>query len=424
MIELKTFSDIEAKLNEYIPAVKEMSGKGISLGRMYPLMAAVCNPEKKLNIIHVAGTSGKTSTTYYIASLLKEAGKKVGLTVSPHVDSVAERVQINLKPIGESDFAESLSEFINIVETANIQPTYFELLVAFVYWYFAKVGVEYAVIETGLGGLHDGTNVAERPDKLCVITDIGFDHMQILGTTLPEIAKQKAGIIHAQNHVIMLKQPDEVANVFINQCDIVAASIDIFDQSNIEIIGYNALPEYQQRNWALAYKAFEYVQQRDGLKLLNSEQKAQSMLVQVPGRMDEVTIGTKKIIMDGAHNSQKIQAFVSSFQKRYPGQKAAVLLGLKQDKQFKEVLPLLLPITSTLFVTTFLSSQDMPAVGISPNELANEAKKAGFKNVYVELSSSEAYSKLTEQPDSLAVITGSFYLIGELRHAHKELQHA
>ncbi|MDB5182516.1 MAG: hypothetical protein JWO47_300 [Candidatus Saccharibacteria bacterium] len=423
-MELKTFSDIEAALAAYIPAVKELTGKTISLERMYPLMVAVGNPEKKLKVIHIAGTSGKTSTTYYIASLLVEAGKKVGLTISPHIDSVAERVQINLKPISENDFAESLTEFLALIETANINPTYFELLVAFMYWYFAKNEVDYAVVETGLGGLLDGTNVADRADKLCVITDIGYDHMQILGPTLPEIAAQKAGIIHANNHALMLNQSNEITNVFKNWCAKVGAKIEVLEQNALDVPGFTELPQFQQRNWQLAYEAYKFLQNRDSLEVLNNEQLTQSMLVQVPGRMDEVVIGGKKIIMDGAHNGQKMQAFVSSFQKKYPSQKVSVLLGLKADKQFSEVLPLLLPITSTLIVTKFTSAQDIPSVGIDPSLLAMEATKAGFENVIAELDCSLAYKQLLGCTDNTLIITGSFYLISQLRHENKELQGA
>jgi dihydrofolate synthase/folylpolyglutamate synthase len=424
MMELKTFTDIEAALAAYIPAVKELSGRAVNLDRMFPLMVAVGNPEKKLKIVHIAGTSGKTSTAYYIASLLVQAGKKVGLTISPHIDSVAERVQINLKPISENDFAKSLSDFINLVEVANIQPTYFEILIAFVYWYFAKSEVDYAVIETGLGGLLDGTNVAQRADKLCVITDIGFDHMQVLGSTLPEIAAQKAGIIHEANQALMFEQPDEVVNVFKNWCANIGGSLEVLEQTSLEIPGFAALPQYQQRNWLLAYEAYKFLQKRDELETLNNEQLMQTMLGQVPGRMDEVTVGSKKIIMDGAHNSQKMQAFVDSLKKKYPGQKVSVLLGLKQDKQFREVLPLLLAVTNKLIVTTFTSGQDLPSVGINPTDLAAEAKNVGFEDIVVELDCNNAYDALLDSADSTLIITGSFYLIGELRHTHKELQGA
>src|SRR5690606_38872097 len=119
--------------------------------------------------------------------LLAAAGQKVGMTVSPHVYEVNERVQINTKPLAETQFCRELSRFLNIIQSSGVRPTYFELLVAFAYWEFAEQGVDYAVIEVGLGGLLDGTNVVARDDKVCIITDIGFDHTSVLGKTLSAI---------------------------------------------------------------------------------------------------------------------------------------------------------------------------------------------------------------------------------------------
>lgn len=424
MNKLKTFADIDQALLRYIPAVKDTMGKGITLERMHPLMEAVGNPEKKLKIIHVAGTSGKTSTSYYISSLLVEAGQKVGLTVSPHVDSVAERIQIDLKPIAEKEFAEQLSEFIGLIENAKIEPSYFELLVAFAYWYFARKNVDYAVIETGMGGLLDGTNVAMRDDKLCVITDIGYDHMKVLGNTLSEIASQKAGIIHQSNHALMFRQAPEIVDVFQNWCKEHSANLNVIERKTEEIAGISALPEYQQYNWTLAHEVYKFLIKRDDLPQLNSELLSQSMSIQVPGRMDEVEVGSKMVIMDGAHNGQKMEAFVSSLEKKYPNQKVAVLLGLKEDKQFSDVLSILRPVTSTLILTTFSGSQDLPFVGTNPEQLAVEAKKIGFDNIIIEADCKLAYKKLFEQSNKIVVITGSFYLIGQLRSMHKELQNA
>jgi dihydrofolate synthase / folylpolyglutamate synthase len=429
MIELRTFADIESKLAEYIPLVKEITGKGMTLERMHPLMRAVGNPEQKLKVIHIAGTSGKTSTTYYIAALLEATGKKVGLTVSPHVDSVAERIQINVEPISEQAFAQSLSEFIGIVDAAHLQPTYFELLVAFAYWYFLREGVDYAVVETGMGGLGDGTNVAERADKVCVITDIGFDHMHVLGSTLPEIATQKAGIIHDKNHTIMFHQAEEIMNVFKQWCEAHDAPLDIFepDLTTLNLhdeLVLKSLPEFQQRNWSLAYRTFLYIKERDNLKLLSEDLLNETMATRVPGRMDTIQLSGKTIIMDGAHNEQKMAAFVGSFKEKYPSEKASIMLSLKQDKQFGEVLPLLLSVTDALIITSFQASQDLPSVGLQPEILASEAKRLGFRNIIVEPDCNEAYELLLKQPSPVGIITGSFYLIGQLRHAHPELRNA
>ncbi len=422
MMEFNTFSEIEKALKPYIPLASEITGKDITLKRMIPLMAAIGNPEKKLSIIHIAGTSGKTSTTYYIAALLSATGKKVGMTVSPHVDSIGERLQINMQLISAEDFGRALGEFLTIITAAQLQPTYFELLIAFVYWYFAKVGVDYAVIETGLGGLHDSTNMATEPSKICVITDIGYDHMHVLGNTISEIAAQKAGIIHHGNHVYMYKQSVEVMAAMLKRSVSQKAQVHIVEQSYLsEPKSVVNLPAYQQRNWHLAHSVYDAVKVRDSLEELLDVQLEHAMEIQVPGRMDQKQVGNKLVIMDGAHNGQKVHAFVSSFKARFPGQKAAILLSLKTSKDYTEVLPLLHSITTTLIITSFSGMQDRFVENIAPKKLAKAAETYGFVNIITESDQDAAYNMLLNQPDGLLVVTGSFYLIGQLRSNHKEL---
>ena len=195
-----------AELQKYVPAVARYSGDDMTLDRMWPLLSAVGNPHKKLKTIHIAGTSGKTSTSYYIAALLKASGQRTGMTVSPHVDSITERLQIDGSPVSDDLFCSYLSEFLDLITDVDPQPSYFELMIAFVLWVFARENLDYVVLETGMGGLFDGTNVVTRSDKICVITDIGLDHTQILGNNVEQIAAQKAGIIHKGNHVFTYKQ--------------------------------------------------------------------------------------------------------------------------------------------------------------------------------------------------------------------------
>lgn len=417
-------ADAEALLAGYVPLSKQITGKDLTLARMVPLMAAVGNPERKLRIVHVAGTSGKTSTAYYIAALLEASGKKVGLTVSPHVDSVRERVQVGGQPLTEQQFVAGLSEFIDLIEGAGLQPTYFELLVAFAYWYFKRAGVDYAVIETGMGGWQDGTNIAQNNDKLCIITDIGMDHMHVLGNTIAEIARQKAGIIWPGNTAIMHRQDEEVLGVVSDWCNEHEADLRVLEPDEIAQgkLDVHALPEFQARNAQLAYAALEWLAQRDGLAMPGKSELHEALSIQVPGRMDKVKVNGLTIVMDGAHNEQKTEAFVSSFKKMYPGRKVPVLLSLKQGKEFAAVLPLLKPITSVLVLTVFNGTQDLPAVAISPEVLASAAKYLGYTEVIVESNQDRALHLLEERAEGLCVITGSFYLLGQLRANHPELR--
>jgi len=181
------------------------------------------------------------------------------------------------------------------------------------------------------------------------------------------------------------------------------------------------LPEYQQRNWHLAHEVFSAIKARDLIMEISEPGLQQAMHIQVPGRMDQKEFSNKTIVMDGAHNGQKMHAFVSSFKRRYPGKKVPVLLSLKTGKDYQEVLPLLEGITTKLILTTFAGSQDTKVTSITPDELAQAATQFSFEEVITEPDQDKAYENLLNEPGELCIITGSFYLIGQLRQNHKEL---
>lgn len=296
MRQITTFNDVNEVLKRYVPHVP--LGHRYSLDRMQALMKYLGNPQDKLRVVHIAGTSGKTSTAYYIAAMLHAGGYKVGLTVSPHVDGINERVQINGRPLEEAAFTKEFTRFLKLIEQFDDEPTYFEVLIAFVYWLFYKRSVDYEVIEVGLGGLLDGTNVAKRPDKICVITDIGLDHMDVLGQTVDKIAAQKAGIIHPHNKVFSYVQSDKVMAVIRN----VAAK----NQAELHEITPSArstpsdLPLFQRRNWYLANKVSEYILGTNG-QSLSPAALATTVQTLVPARMEAIEVGDKTVIIDGSH---------------------------------------------------------------------------------------------------------------------------
>jgi dihydrofolate synthase / folylpolyglutamate synthase len=413
---IHSLAEAEAILSAYVPAVKEKQVH-YSLETMGALMSLIGDPQDKMRIVHVAGTSGKTSTSYYIAALLVQSGCKVGLTVSPHIDKVTERVQINLSPLSDEVFCSELGIFLDLLHNATLTITYFELLIAFAYWEFDRQGVDYAVIETGVGGLLDGSNVATHPDKVCVITDIGLDHVHLLGNTLPEIAAQKAGIIHEQNHVFMMQQPKEVLSVFEAYALTKHAPLHILHTTR----QIESMPDYQQRNWSLAQSVFDFLCERDGVKKLTEFQLNETQKTVVPSRMQVIQRDGKTIILDGAHNQQKMATFVHSFTKLYPQKKVAVLLAVKEDKAFIAVVNELLSIAHFFIFTTFSSSQDLPAHAIDPTLLGNYCEEKNLKNYVVIHDHTEAYERLMSRSEDVLVITGSFYLLAQLRK-EKELR--
>lgn len=329
---INNIKEAERFLSKFIFKTAKVTGKDITLGRTLALLEKVGNPHTKLKVIHIAGTSGKTSTSYYISSLIKESGCTVGLTVSPHISSITERLQINGKQLTEKEFCDMLNDFIKVIGE-DPDASYFEFLITFVLWVFDKEKVDYAVLETGLGGLHDATNVCDREDKVCVITDIGFDHQHILGDTIQEIASQKAGIIHEYNTVFMNAQSDEINQIFINKCEIENAEISIFE--SYENTNYE-MPIFQKRNWSLAKKVFDYLVERDGLMIPDDIHLITSQKTVVPARMQIITKQDLTFVFDGAHNQQKMSAFIGSVTNCYPGEKANFILAIKEDKDYKK----------------------------------------------------------------------------------------
>jgi len=415
MSHITNFAEARTVLLESVPAAGSQP-INYKLDRMRQLMAALGNPQNELKIIHVAGTSGKTSTCYYIAACLQAAGQKVGLTISPHVDEVNERVQINLVPLAEKTFCSQLEAFLKLVSKTKLQPTYFELLVAFAFYVFKQQRVDYAVVEVGLGGLFDGTNIIDDPGKVCVITDIGFDHTDILGNTLAAIATQKAGIIGPHNPVFSYLQEAEVRQVIEDTCQAKDADLHSLTMPALDDLPMS-LPLFQRRNWYLAEQVSRFVLTRDQITLPPQAEWLAAADTLVPARMEINQLANKTLIIDAAHNSQKMQTLVTSLKDRFPGQAMAVLIALVDGKSLDtaSILRELLPIADSLIVTSFGTIQDMPRHSIDPYQVAAEAQKLGIPNVEVIQKPEQAFSELKQQPADCLLVTGSFYLLNHVR---------
>ena len=413
MTELKTLADAEAALQPFWPANNKHRH---SLDFMVDLMAYLDNPQDKLRVVHVAGTSGKTSTSYYTAALLQAAGKKVGLTVSPHVDALNERVQINLVPLPEADFCRELTEFLELLAKEKLEPTYFELMIAFAFWEFVRQGVDYAVVEVGVGGLLDSTNVSTRADKVCVITDIGMDHTKILGDTLAEIAAQKAGIILPHNTVFCHQQADEVMDVFRDTAARQQADLRVLTGVEPQPETKD-LPLFQQRNYGLALVAAGYVLQRDGHATLDDAARQQAANTYIPARMETVQLQGKTLIMDAAHNAQKLEALTKSVRAKYPDQDVAVLAGLivGRDTRVKAATKAICDLAHHLVLSGFSGGSDGPVHSMDPQELADICRTYGFADLEVIADPEVAFRTLCARPEPVLLVTGSFYLLNHIR---------
>lgn len=415
MSHLKTFADINEALKVYIPSAQKQSS-AYTLERMQKVMEYLGHPQHKYKVIHIAGTSGKTSTAYYISSMLTACGLKVGLTVSPHIDQINERVQINLEPLPEKEFGAQLERFLKLVEGSGVRPTYFEMLVAFAYWYFAEAKVDYAVIETGLGGLLDGTNVVTLANKVAVLTDIGLDHTEVLGQSLPEIAAQKAGIIHSDNAVFMYEQTPEVMEVFrevAQQCHADMHEIQPARQGQAP----QELPLFQRRNWHLARAVYEFVAMRDELQLLSSNDLKETSKTYIPARMETWRLKDKILIIDGAHNAQKLSTLFKSITAKYPKQEMAILLSLKHTKgaRARTSAAVVAKHASWLGLTSFTGSQDTPYESVEPAKVAEYCHVIGYDSWEIIDNPEQAFLQLMKRPEPILLVTGSFYLLNHIR---------
>lgn len=410
MVRLKSLDQAMQTLLAYSP--QDMKGS-YSLGRITQLLVLLDNPQEQFKSIHIAGTSGKTSTAYFIRGILQAKGQRTGLTVSPHVTAINERVQIDGAPLESQKFLSYLNEFFVIIEKIDLHPTYFELLIAFAYWVFAKEKVDYAVIETGLGGLLDATNTINRPDKVCVITDIGLDHTEILGNTTTKIAAQKAGIIQAKNHVIIQKQDDDVLDVIKAEAKQKKASVKLIDFT----LTPSVLPEFQRRNFSLALAAFEYIKKRDYLDDLMPSELDKVAHETPPGRWEIYRWNDKTIILDGAHNPQKMEMLYQTYRLQHD-EPAAVLANIVEapsDKIFS-TLAILQPITSHLIIPSFYAGQDLKSrKSVASSEIASIAQKAGFKSTEQQSEIEKAIQSLLNRPEKVLVVTGSLYLVSLVR---------
>jgi dihydrofolate synthase/folylpolyglutamate synthase len=415
MPPLTSFTEVQQELKQYVPAAGTL-GAHYRLVGMRRLMAALGNPQEAYRVIHVAGTSGKTSTSYFAAALLQAAGQKVGLTVSPHIDEVNERVQINLTPLAETIYCQEFTEFLAIVRQADLRPTYFELLIAFAYWEFARQSVDYAVVEVGLGGLLDGTNVIDRADKVCVITDIGLDHTQILGSDLASIAAQKAGIIQRHNPVFSYPQAAPAMAVIRQTCrQRTAALHEIALPLSTE--ASSGVPSFQARNWGLAYAAVQYVVERDELPSVAADVLRQTRLTLVPARMEARAWGGKVIIFDGAHNAQKMSMLSLAMRQRYAPTEVAALFGLVADKddQLQAAVAEVAAMAQAIITTSFPAGQDLPRVTLPAAEVAVACQSAGCTDVRAAADVKAAVGLLLARPEPVLLVTGSFYLIQVVR---------
>ncbi len=345
------------------------------LERITTLCAALGNPQERLRCVHVAGTNGKGSFCAMTAAVLRATGVKVGLFTSPYIKTFNERMQINGESIGEQELADIVAEVKPVADTMTDKPTEFELITAVAFVYFARHNCDVVVLEAGMGGRLDSTNVIRRP-LLSVITGIALDHVAFLGDTVEKIAAEKAGIIKAARPVLYGGDDASARQVIESiaaqngapfyAVDYAALAVKhtdlrgtVFDYGAYRDIHLSLLGTYQPRNAAVVLHAVELLR-AEGIAVPDDAVREGLATVTWRARF-ELLRAQPPVIFDGAHNAQGIDAAVAAVKTYFGTQKVYVLTGVLQDKDYTAIAGRLAEIASRAFVLTPDNPRALPA---------------------------------------------------------------
>lgn len=420
--------------NEALEYIENTAKFGMNLGldRVMKLLECMGNPHKNLRCIHVAGTNGKGSVTSMISSIIEEVGYKVGMYTSPHLQRFTERIKINDKEISEEDTVRLITEitpFIDRVEAEGYgHPTEFEIITALMFKYFDESKTDFCVIEVGLGGRLDATNVMDP--LVSVITTISYDHMNVLGNTLESIAHEKAGIIKEGGVVVTYPQDIEALKVIRDTCSEKGAVLLEVEEGGIIIKDYsplgqtfdlylgrelykdiriNLIGEHQLLNAKTAVAAVRALSTR-GIEIDSESICAGLKKARWPGRL-EVIHQKPFIVLDGAHNLQGIESLKSALKKYFKYGSLILVMGVLKDKQVEEMCASLIPMAHRVITTLPVSERAM-----SPQELAKIASR--YCSDVIDCTDMEEALKCGlngTKEDDLLVFCGSLYMIGHIR---------
>ncbi len=402
------------------------------LERMRAFLRELGNPQDAYPTVHIGGTSGKGSTCTMAAVALQASGLRVGLHTKPHLRSMTERARIDGAPVQEQRFAALLNEMMPAIErtaSEHGRPTYYETLLALAFFYFAKEHVDIAVIEVGLGGRLDGTNVIVP--KVAAITSVGFDHMDVLGDTIQSIATEKAGIIKPGvplvsgvedpvARAIVEEEADRIGTSVVRVSE--AAQIDgapgerygqsfsVTTACGTYNLSMPVLGIFQRQNAATAIVTLE--QLPSDLRPSISDVERGLSQVAIPGRM-EVFPGHPSVVFDIAHNTEKAQHLVASLAERFPGRHCTFVVAIGESKDASQILRALGKLPSNFIFTSFSTAGREPT---KPQRLASIAESQGsWGRVIADPVEALAVARRNASSDGVIVVTGSTFIVAELR---------
>lgn len=422
------------KYEEAMKYITEVGNFGSNYGleRTYKLLEHLGNPERDLKLIHIAGTNGKGSTTSMITEILMGEGYKVGMYTSPFIEEFEERIQINRNNIPKESLAILMDEIKvavdKVIEAGYNHPTEFEIITVLMLLYFKKENIDFGVIEVGLGGTLDSTNVIKP--IIQVITSISFDHTNLLGNTLEKIAMEKAGIIKKGIPTVIYPQQEEVLKVIKNKCFEMDSELYIANNENLkfknivnldkpyQLLKYNneidillpLLGEHQIINLSVAMQAIEVLNNKNIIDISIANIVKSIKNVSWKGRL-EVLSNNPYVVIDGAHNIQGIKTLSRNIKKYFKYKNLYLILGILADKDVEEMIKIITPMAKKVYSVTPNSIRGELAESLK-DEVSKFNKNCKAFDKYEE-AYLEALNDASEK--DLILASGSLYMIGDMR---------
>ena len=401
------------------------------LKRITQLLALLDNPEKKLKFVHIAGTNGKGSTAAMTASILGKAGYKAGLFTSPYIYRFNERIVLSGAQIPDADVVRLTARLRALTAQMDEMPTEFEFVTAMAMQYYAEQQADIVVLEVGMGGLNDATNVIPAPE-VAVITNIGLDHTDVLGDTVEKIAANKAGIFKKGCHAVVYRGSQGVEEVYETLCRQLEIPLKKADFDGLESVSHDLfgqvfhcgsrknitlplLGDHQLHNAAVVLSVADALIQR-GWNISEEAIYAGIREVSWPGRFDIVS-RKPLFIIDGGHNPQCIDALVKNIRDYLTGRKVIALTGVLADKDYGEMFRPVMALVDSFVCITPDNPRKLEAA-----QLASHLQAAGAKAVACQSVTEGVRTAMAQAGEAGAVLCfGSLYSIGDIRGALKNI---
>ena len=412
-------------------------GMKLGLENTFKLLELLGNPQNKLKFIHVAGTNGKGSVCSFISSILKEEGYKVGLYTSPYLETFTERIRLNGNNIPEKDVARIITimkeKIDKMVSEGYSYPTEFEIETVMAFYYYYEQEVDYVVLEVGLGGRYDATNVIKP--LVSVITSISLDHTGILGDTLGKIAYEKAGIIKEDSITVVYKQSKEAEKVIKSVCkeknsryiecnfeNLLTKKSDINSQvfdcivmgEKFENIEISLIGDHQINNALLALTVIKVLKDEKNIKITKNSIEKGLANTKWPGRIEKIK-DNPTFVIDGAHNEEGARSLAKALDKHFREKKMTLLIGMLKDKDVNSVLETLINKFDKVITTTPDSDR-----AISSDELKEKVEKYIDNVISIpKIEDAVKYINENAKNDEIIISAGSLYMIGHVRQLVK-----